>query len=90
MVSEKDAFKDFSLLRRDCATILTPRQGVNETWLCGRASAWSDRFLMVDLMSFFSHPMFHNWCTKGNGISYPVCRMVHIKEHLLLIGKSSP
>ena len=38
-VSEKDAFKDFSLLRRDYTTILTPRQGVNETWLCGRASA---------------------------------------------------
>ena len=30
------------------------------------------------------------WCNKGRGICYPVCGMVHIKEPLLLIGKSSP
>ena len=27
---------------------------------------------------------------KGHGMIYPVCGMVHIKEPLLLIGKSSP
>ena len=27
---------------------------------------------------------------KGHGMCYPVCGMVHIKEPLLLIGKSSP
>ena len=27
---------------------------------------------------------------KGCGMCYPVCGMVHIKEPLLLIGKSSP
>ena len=26
--------------------------------------------------------------TKGRGICYPVCGMVHIKDRLLLIGKS--
>ena len=26
----------------------------------------------------------------GGGMCYPVCGMVHIKEPLLLIGKSSP
>ena len=31
-----------------------------------------------------------DWCTKGRGMCYPVCGMVHIKEPLLLIGKSSP
>ena len=35
-------------------------------------------------------PVLHDWCNKGRGICYPVCGMVHIKEHLLLIGKSSP
>ena len=29
------------------------------------------------------------WCNKGCGMCYPVCGMVHIKEPLLLIGKSS-
>ena len=29
------------------------------------------------------------WCNKGRGMSNPVCGMVHIKEPLLLIGKSS-
>ena len=31
----------------------------------------------------------HDWCNKGRGMCYPVCGMVHIKEPLLLIGKSS-
>ena len=31
----------------------------------------------------------HDWCNKGCGMFYPVCGMVHIKEPLLLIGKSS-
>ena len=34
--------------------------------------------------------MFHDWCNKGRGMCYPVCGMVHIKEPLLIIGKSSP
>ena len=32
----------------------------------------------------------HDWCNKGCGMCYPVCGMMHIKEPLLLIGKSSP
>ena len=35
-------------------------------------------------------PVLHDWCNKGCGICYPVCGMVHIKELLLLIRKSSP
>ena len=30
-----------------------------------------------------------DWCNKGRGMCYPVCGMVHIKEPLLLIDKSS-
>ena len=45
----------------------------------------------VDPMGYFSFQlMHHDWCNKGRGMCYPVCGMVHIKEHLLLIGKSSP
>ena len=29
-------------------------------------------------------------CNKDRSMCYPVCGMVHIKELLLLIGKSSP
>ena len=32
----------------------------------------------------------HNWCNKGCGMCYPVWGMMHIKEPLLLIGKSRP
>ena len=35
-------------------------------------------------------PVLHDWCNKGHGMCYPVCGMVHIKEPLLLIEKSSP
>ena len=41
-------------------------------------------------MHYFSfQPVLHDWCNKGRGMCYPVCGMVHIKEPLLLIGKSS-
>ena len=46
---------------------------------------------MVDLYSYFTYqPVFYNWCNKGHGMCYPVCGVMHIKEPLLLIGKSSP
>ena len=43
-------------------------------------------------LSYFSfQPVLHDWCTKGRGMCYRVCGMVHIKEEpLLLIEKSSP
>ena len=45
---------------------------------------------MVDPLSYFSFkPVVHDWCNKGCGMCYPLCGMVHIKEPLLLIGKSS-
>ena len=45
----------------------------------------------VDPLSYFSfQPVLHDWCNKGCGMCYPVCGMVHIKELLLLIKKSSP
>ena len=50
----------------------------------------SDRSFMVDPLNCFSfQPVLHDWCSEGRGISYPVCGMIHIKEPLLLIGKSS-
>ena len=46
---------------------------------------------MVDPLSYFSvQPVFHDWCKKGRGMCYHVYGMVHIKEPLLIIGKSSP
>ena len=33
-------------------------------------------------------PVPHDWCNKDCGMCYPVCGMMHIKEPLLLIGKS--
>ena len=41
-------------------------------------------------LSYFSfQPVLHDWCNKVRGMCYPVCGMVHIKEPLLLIDKSS-
>ena len=45
----------------------------------------------LDPLSYFSfHPVLQDWINKGRRVCYPVCRMVHIKEPLLPIGKSSP
>ena len=46
---------------------------------------------MVDALSYFSfQPVFHDWCNKGRGMCNPAYGIAHIKETLLLIGKSSP
>ena len=63
--------------------------------LCGKSvRSWcdgsSDRSFMVDPLGYFSfQPVPHDWCNKGCGMYYPVCGMMHIKEPLLLIEKSS-
>ena len=44
----------------------------------------------VDPLSYFTfQPVLHDWCKKSRGMCYPVCGMMHIKEPLLLIKKSS-
>ena len=44
----------------------------------------------VDPLSYLSiQPVLHDWYNKDRGMYYPVCGMMHIKEPLLLIGKSS-
>ena len=46
---------------------------------------------MVDPLSYFSfQPVLHDWHNKGYGMCHPVCGTMHIKEPLLIIGKSSP
>ena len=51
----------------------------------------SDRSFMANPLSYLSfQPVLHDWCNKGRGMCYHVCGMVHIKEPLLLIVKSSP
>ena len=40
------------------------------------------------LSYFLFQPVLHDWC-KGRGMCCPVCGIVHIKEPLLLIGKTS-
>ena len=50
----------------------------------------SEQSFMVDSLSYFSfQPMLHDWCNKDRGVCYPVREMMHIKEPLLIIGKSS-
>ena len=57
-----------------------------ERWCDGS----SDRSFMVDPLSYFLFQLvLHDWCNKGRGMCYPVCVIVHIKEPLLLIDKSS-
>ena len=45
---------------------------------------------MVNPFSYFSfQSVLHDLCNKCRGMCYPVRGMMHIKEPLLLIGKSS-
>ena len=38
---------------------------------------------------FLVPAMLHDCCNKGRGMYYPIFGMMHIKEPLLVIGKSS-
>ena len=48
-----------------------------------------DHFLYNGKSYFSFQQVLYDWCNKGRGMYYPVCGMVHIKEPLLLIDKSS-
>ena len=51
----------------------------------------SDRSFMVDPLSYFLfQPVFRDWRNKSRGMCYHVCGLMHIKDPLLLIEKSSP
>ena len=50
--------------------------------------AMGHRIDPIELFSF--QPVLHDLYNKGCGMCYPVCGMMHIKEPLLLIRKSSP
>ena len=41
-------------------------------------------------IELFLVPVLHTRCNKSHDMSYSVCGMMHIKEPLLLIVKSSP
>ena len=65
----------------------------SEMYLRGKSvRSWSDgssdRSFMVDPFRYFQ-PVLHDWCNKGRGMCYRVFGIVHIKEPLLLIVKSS-
>ena len=53
---------------------------------CWQPRDWQ-KVVFIDEFSF--QPVLHDWCNKGRGMCYAVCGMMHIKEPLLLIGKSS-
>ena len=47
--------------------------------------------VLLSSVGYFSfQPVLHDWCNNGRGMCYPVSGMVHIKEPLLLLEKSSP
>ena len=75
-------------------TCILSSQRVVAPWLeCSLMVRWVVGSILhgVDPLSYFSfQPVIHDWCNKGRGMCHPVCGMMHIKEPLLLIGKSGP
>ena len=57
-------------------------------WLCPWQAGSTVQYILLPFISRSSQ-CSHDWCNKGHGMCYPVCGMMHIKEPLLLIGKSS-
>ena len=57
---------------------------------CGRASVIGSIPHGGPIDLFLFQLVLHNWYNKGHGMCYPVIGIMHTKEPLLLIGKSSP
>ena len=51
--------------------------------------SWTVSTYNRDVFRTITLHLHYDWCNKGRGMRYPVCGMVHIKEPLLLIDKSS-
>ena len=67
----------------------------NQCSTTGSVRLWCSTLKKIWLkQTYTATSLFSNQCSmtgnKGCGMYYPVCGMVHIKEPLLLIGKSSP
>ena len=55
----------------------------------GNAVGHYTQVIIAFFIKLTFQPVLHDWGNKGRGMCYPVCGMVHIKEPLVLIGKSS-
>ena len=81
----------------DCLPCIRGSTQVDFVWVDGRigqvggiVNYWCQTNRRSSSVWYFSfQPVLHDWCTKSRGLCYPVCGMVHIKEPLLLIDKSS-
>ena len=68
---------------------LVPANG-SVSFICTIPHTTYHSLYYINLLSYYSfQPVLNDWCNKGCGMCYPVCGMVHIKEPLLLIDKSS-
>ena len=74
-------------MRKTVAEIGTPV--VVGVFLVCKSSEKPTYLLPPSLPHFSFQPVLHDWCNNDRGMYYPVCGMMHIKEPLLLIGKSS-
>ena len=61
---------------------------VSDFMLSLQANEISSVYISLGLFPF--QPVPHNWYTKGRGIYYPLCGIVHIKDPLLSVGTISP
>ena len=71
----------------DLTLLIQPSESSNKI-ICIRPCAIQTR-MFIQGIAFGVFKQSHDWCNKGCGMCYPICGMVHIKEPLLLIGKSS-
>ena len=80
----------YSCALRDCILL---QSGCSSEVECSLMVRWVIGSILhgVDPLSYFSfQPVLHDWCNKSHGMVCAIlCGMVHIKEPLLLIGKSS-
>ena len=84
IINEQNVWSHVCLLTRRAGRSSEVERSLMVRWVVGSI------LFGMDPLSYFSfQPVLHDWCNKGRGMCYPICGMMHIKEPLLLIDKSS-
>ena len=73
-----------------CYTSRGTLAGTRNSLAAVETGSWCHGSSDRSLVSYFLlHPVSHIWLYNGRGVYYPVCGILHTKDPLLLIRKSS-
>ena len=88
--STRSVVQHFQIRIMSCTVIVARCSSVVRAFAHGAMGGWINPSWSGPIELFLVPASASQWYNKVRGMCNPVCGIVHIKEPLLLIGKSSP